>query len=185
MARPSRCWPARRRHPGAGAAEGVRALYDLTLAAAVLAGAIGGSQVPRFVQEYEQRLGGAFQEASRQLAEYQRVADESRLPFADYVQRLATSADPSVAATGRAVSAVGVRVADLAAQVEALERAPRLLKPVILLRGYDPDLLRATWERFAATLTLEPAFAAIGALLGWVANTLVWRLPRRRKAAAG
>ena len=71
----------------------MRALYDLTLAAAVLIGAIGGSQVPRFVQEYEQRLGGAFQEASRQLAEYRRVADESRLPFPAYVQRLTTSPD--------------------------------------------------------------------------------------------
>jgi Protein of unknown function (DUF2937) len=98
----------------------VRALYDLTLAAAVLIGAIGGSQVPRFVQEYEQRLGGAFQEASRQLAEYRRVADESRLPFPAYIQRLTTSPDASVAATGRAVAAVGARTADLDAQVQAL-----------------------------------------------------------------
>jgi hypothetical protein len=163
----------------------VRALYDLTLAAAVLIGAIGGSQVPRFVQEYEQRLGGAFQEASRQLAEYRRVADESRLPFPDYVQRLTTSPDASVAATGRAVAAVDTRTADLADQVLALERAPRMVKPFILLRDYDRDLLRATWERFETTLTLEPSFAVLGALMGWAVNILLWRLPsRRRKAAA-
>jgi hypothetical protein len=163
----------------------VRALYDLTLAAAVLIGAIGGSQVPRFVQEYEQRLGGAFQEASRQLSEYRRVADDSRLPFPDYVQRLITSPDSSVAATGRAVAAVDTRTADLAAQVRALEQAPRLVKPFLLLRAYDADLLRATWERFQTTLTLEPAFAALGAMLGWAVNALLWRLPtRRRKAAA-
>ena len=162
----------------------MRALYDLTLAAAVLIGAIGGSQVPRFVQEYEQRLGGAFQEASRQLAEYRRVADESRLPFPAYVQRLTTSPDMSVAATGRAVAAVDTRTADLGAQVQALERAPRIVKPFILLRDHDRDLLRATWERFEATLTLEPSFAAVGALLGWAVNALFWHLPRRRKAVA-
>jgi hypothetical protein len=163
----------------------VRALYDLTLAAAVLIGAIGGSQVPRFVQEYEQRLGGAFQEASRQLAEYRRVADESRLPFPDYVQRLTASPDTSVAATGRAVAAVDTRTADLGAQVRALESAPRMVKPFILVRDHDRDLLRATWERFETTLTLEPGFAVLGALLGWAVNILLWHLPfRRRKAAA-
>jgi Protein of unknown function (DUF2937) len=163
----------------------VRALYDLTLAAAVLIGAVGGSQVPRFVQEYEQRLGGAFQEASRQLAEYRRVADESRLPFPDYIQRLTTSPDASVAATGRAVAAVGARSADLDAQVQSLQRAPRIIKPFILLRDHDPDLLRATWERFETTLTLEPSFAAVGAIFGWAVNALFWHVPvRRRKAAA-
>ena len=66
----------------------MRALQELTLVVAILAGAIGGSQVPRFVQEYEQRLGGASQEAGRQLAAYRRVAEAAGQPFADYLRRL-------------------------------------------------------------------------------------------------
>ena len=78
----------------------MRALYDLTLIIAILVGAIGGSQIPRFVQEYEQRLGGALQELTRQLAEYRRVADTAGLSFADYLDRLRSSTDLSVPALG-------------------------------------------------------------------------------------
>ena len=110
-------------------------------------------------------------------------ADKRRLPFPDYVQRLTSRADNSVAATGRAVAAVGTQTADLDAQVKALERASRIVKPFILLRDYDPDLLRASWERFETTLTLEPAFAALGALLGWAVNALLWLVgPVHRRA---
>jgi len=61
----------------------MRALQELTLIVAILAGTMEGSQVPRFVQEYEQRLGGASQEADRQLAEYRRIAEAAGQPFAD------------------------------------------------------------------------------------------------------
>jgi hypothetical protein len=159
----------------------VRALQELSLVIVVLAGAIGGSQVPRFVQEYEQRLGGASQEAGRQLAAYRRVAEATGQPFADYLRRLSGNEDPSVAATGRTIAATEVRATGLGAQAEALERASRLLKPLVLLRRHDPELLRATWARFEPTLTLDPGFAALGVLLGWLLNALLWGLARRRR----
>jgi hypothetical protein len=158
----------------------VRALQELTLVVAILAGTIGGSQVPRFVQEYEQRLGGASQEAGRQLAEYRRVAEATGQPFADYLRRLSGNEDPSVAATGRTIAATEARAAGLGAQAEALGRASRLLKPLVLLRRHDPELLRATWARFEPTLTLDPGFAALGVLLGWLLHALPWGLARRR-----
>jgi hypothetical protein len=87
----------------------MRALQELTLIVAILAGTIGGSQVPRFVQEYEQRLGGASQEADRQLAEYRRIAEATGQPFADYLRQLSGNEDPSVAATGRTITASEAR----------------------------------------------------------------------------
>jgi hypothetical protein len=159
----------------------VRALQELTLVVAILAGTIGGSQVPRFVQEYEQRLGGASQEADRQLAEYRRIAEATGQPFDDYLRQLSGNEDPSVAATGRTITASEARAIDLRAQAEALERAPRLLKPLVLMRRRDPELLRATWSRFEPTLTLDPSFAALGVLFGWLLNALLWGLARRRR----
>ena len=186
-ARRSTAWWSRATLRDAGSSPGeprgdgaVRALRDLTLIVLVLGGALGGSQVPRFVQEYEQRLGGAFQEAGRQLGEYRRVAEANGLSFADYLDRLTGSADPSVAATGRAIAAATGRLADLESQVAALRGSPRLLRPLVLMRRHDPELLRATWGRFEATLTLDPAFAALGALLGWLLTALGSALPRRR-----
>ena len=49
----------------------MRLFRDTTLVVLALLGAIALSQVPRFVQEYEQRLGGALQEARRQLGQYE------------------------------------------------------------------------------------------------------------------
>ena len=163
----------------------MRALYDLTLIIAILVGAIGGSQVSRFVQEYEQRLGGALQEATRQLAEYRRVADAAGLSFADYLDRLRSSPDPSVSGTGQTIAATDLRTSELAAQARTLDQTSRLLKPVVLLRQHDPELLRATWSQFEPTLTLDPSFAALGILLCWLLNALLWALSRRRRIARG
>jgi Protein of unknown function (DUF2937) len=159
-------------------------LRDLTLALLVLAGAVGGSQVPRFVQEYEQRLGGALQEATRQLEGFRAAAAGAGLDFAAYLERLRASGDPALAGTGAAIGASEGRAAALAAQARALERAPRLAKPLVLLRHHDRELLVAAWARFGWTLTLDPGFAALGALAGWLANAALWLRPARRPRPA-
>lgn len=161
----------------------MRALRDLFLAALVLAGAVLGSQLPRIVQEYEQRLGGARQEATRQLEAFRSLASAEELPFDRYLARMIESTDVSTAGIGRAVAGMERRSAGLDKQAALIENAPRLLKPLFVLRHYDPDLLRATWAKYESTLTLDPAFAAVGAFLGWLLNSLAWA-PLRRRAVA-
>ncbi|HEX6012469.1 MAG TPA: DUF2937 family protein, partial [Geminicoccaceae bacterium] len=46
----------------------------------------------------------------------------------------------------------------------------------VLLRRHDPELLAATWAKYRYTLTLDPAFAAAGALLGLLLNAAAWNL---------
>lgn len=159
----------------------MRLLRDLTLVTLVLAGAIGFSQVPRFVQEYEQRLGGAVQEAQRQLDRYDTLARQNDLTVAGLGQRFAASADPAVAGIGHIVQEQTGRLEDLRAQAQALAAAGRLAKPLILLRHQDPAILAATWAKFGYTLTLDPGFAALGATAGLVLNALVWWAPYRRR----
>ena len=161
----------------------MRALRDLFLVVLVLAGAVLGSQVPRIVQEYEQRLGGAKQEAARQLDAFRALAAREDLPFDRYLARLLESPDAPTADIGRTMAEMQRRTAGLEAQASMIETAPRLLKPLFVLRHYDPDLLRATWDKYEATLTLDPAFAALGALLAWALNALAWA-PFRRPSLA-
>lgn len=164
----------------------MRFFRDLTLVLFVLAGTIGMSQVPRFVQEYEQRLGGALQEARRQLAEFERLATREGLTLDAFAQALGTNQASAVAGLGRSIQAQAARTHALAAQAEALERAGRFRKPLLLLRHHDRDLLAATWAKYALTLTLDPGFAALGALFGLVVNGLLWAVlgPRRRRQPA-
>jgi hypothetical protein len=165
----------------------MRLLRDATLVILTLAGAVGFSQVPRFVQEYEQRLGGALQEARRQLDRYEVLALGEAGTVESLSRRLAASADPAVAGLGRAIDEQATRTAELAAHAEALAGAGRFRKPILLLRHHDRELLAATWAKYDYTLTLDVAFAAAGALAGLVLNAAVWGIatwPRRRRAEA-
>ena len=160
----------------------MRLLHELTaIVFAVLVG-FAVSQIPRFLQEYEQRLGGALQEASRQLEEYRRNAESSNLTFNEYVGRHLDSADAAMRATGRTIQNSVLRVADLREQTQRIGTATKFAKPFVLARNYDGSLLRATWERFAITATFDPAFGAIGLVLGWLLNALLWLLVPHRRA---
>lgn len=152
----------------------MRFFRDLTLLVLVLGGAIGFSQVPRFVQEYEQRLGGALQEAQRQLARFDALALGQGVPLAALGRRLEESADPAVAGMGRVVREQAGRVTALMQQADALAGASRFLKPLILLQHHDAELLAATWAKYEYTLTLDIGFAALGALVGLLLNALLW-----------
>ena len=160
----------------------MRFFRDLTLLILALGGAIGFSQVPRFVQEYEQRLGGALQEARRQLGRFDALAQGEGLPLEALGRRLERSADPAVAGMGRVVAEQAGRVESLTRQAEALGGASRFLKPLVLLRHHDTELLAATWAKYEYTLTLDIGFAALGALVGLFLNALLWARPRRRAA---
>ena len=165
----------------------MRFFRDLTLVILVLAGTVGFSQVPRFVQEYEQRLGGALQEARRQLGQYEGLAQRERVPLELFWRRLSENAVPSVAGVGEVIRGQAERAATLAEQADAMAAASRLEKPWVLLRGHDDELLAATWSKYEYTLTLEPAFAALGALAGLLLNAAFWGLlglMRRQRGAA-
>ena len=140
--------------------------------------AIAASQVPAFVQQYQQRLGGALQEAQRQLGEFEANATASGLSFNDYVKRLSQNADPAVARTGETVGGAARRVADLGAQAQALADASHLLRPLVLAGRYDSELLAGTWRQFDYTLLLDPEFALVGLVLGWLIHRLLWTLLR-------
>ncbi len=147
--------------------------------------AVAASQVPAFVQQYEQRLGGALQEAQRQLGQFEGNAAAAGLSFNDYLRHLTQSSDPAVARTGDTVAGVARRVAELGAEAQALAAASHLMKPVVLAGRYDPDLLAGAWRQFQLTLLLDPEFAVVGLVLGWLLHRLVWAVldlarPRQR-----
>jgi hypothetical protein len=160
----------------------MRLLHELT--AIILAVLIGFavSQVPRFIQEYEQRLGGALQEATRQLDEFRRNAETAGLSFNEYQARHLDSPDTALRATGRTIQNSVARVADLREQLQRLADAAKFAKPVVLVRTYDASLLGATWQRFVVSASFDPAFGAIGLAIGWLLNALLWALVPRRRA---
>ena len=149
-------------------------LRDASLLVLVLGGAVGGSQVPQFIQQYEQRLGGARDEAALQLGRFAELARAEGLDLVAYTARLTGSADGMTARLGQTVAAGVGRAAALQEQAALLAGAGWLAKPLVLLQRHDPALLQGTWASYRYSLTLDPAYAVLGAVLGLLANTALW-----------
>lgn len=156
-------------------------LRELTAILLALALALAFSQLPRFVEEYQQRLGGALDEARHELVQFQHDAEQAGLSFADYVQRHLENADPVIVATGRTIQSISDRVETLQREDDEIELAAPLLRPVIVLRQADRERLSATWSAFTLMPSFDFSFGAIGLLLGWLINALFWGLTSGRR----
>jgi hypothetical protein len=155
--------------------------------AAVL-GAAALSQFPEFFQQYFQRLGGRLDQAMVQRDRIVAAANEHALPVADYLRRLADNVDPVVRSEGSNAAAALADAARLQAAHDGLAAATPLVRPFVFVRDFDPDLARATWERFVPAVPLSPEsllYAAAGLVLGLMLLALAERIvlaPFRRRA---
>jgi hypothetical protein len=153
-----------------------------------VAGAAALSQAPEFFQQYLQRLGGRLDQAEIARDRIVAAANAHALAVRDYVAHLAANADPVVRSEGANAAATLADAERLRAAHDALAGAGPLLRPFVFLRDLDPELARATLDRFvpAVPLSAEAAlYAAVGLVLGVLAvagmeRLAAWPLRRRR-----
>ncbi len=130
-------------------------------------GAVAFAQLPEFIQQYRQRLGGHLDEARRQLAEFVAIATRSKLSLPQFIERTSTNPDSTVAQLGGAMRNTVLRVDELVAAEAALSHASLWAKPFIFLRHIEAEVARATWEiyRPAIPTTGEGLVYAIAGML--------------------
>jgi hypothetical protein len=131
-------------------------------------GTVAFSQVPEFMQQYLQRLGGHLDEARRQLGKFHDVAEQSGLTLERLIAQTGSNEDHAVAKLGSVMSESVTRVDELQAAQFALTNASLLERPFVFLRNVDPDIARATWNIFkpAVPTTVEGlVYAAVGMLI--------------------
>ncbi|UUX48270.1 DUF2937 family protein [Nisaea acidiphila] len=156
---------------------------DLFLIAMIACGAVGGSQLPQLVQEYEQRLGGARDEA--QAAHRQDVAEAKAfgLTLEGFAERYRASEDQAVQAGAERMLQRRDRAERLDEAYAALGAAPYLLRPWVAFTHLETGIAEATWSSFRPTLTLDIRFGIAGILAGWILHALLallWRALFRR-----
>ena len=78
-------------------------------------GAVLCSQLPEFIQQYVQRLGGHLDEARRQLGQFQEIAAKSGLTFDQLMAKSRDASEATVARLGQLMHETMVRVDALAA----------------------------------------------------------------------
>lgn len=164
-------------------------LRILTLAGG-LAGAAGVSQFPEYSQQYLQRLGGAVDELSRVVADFDasaaaeglsREAALAQMVGTDFVERRRQDMTRTIARHDR-----------LDADLAALRGASPLARAAQPHRFTDPEIAARAWDEFrpAVPVTAEGLiFAGIGfvlggALLSGLLALLRWPV-RRRPARTG
>jgi hypothetical protein len=123
-------------------------LKSLVDGAAAAGGAAVFSQMPEFVNQYLQRLGGHRDEAFR---------------FVQILKSQGAEVSNAVLALAEA------RAASLAQSLDMITQAGELSRPVIFLRYMDLDIARATFDVFRPAVPLTPAgliYGGIGLILG-------------------
>ncbi|MCP4327871.1 MAG: DUF2937 family protein [Alphaproteobacteria bacterium] len=129
----------------------------------------GAAQLPAFVQQYLQRLGGHLDEARFLAAQLGDSAIYSEL---------------TPAARAAVATATDARIAELSAAHDAILNASGPMRPIVLLTHIDNAIAVATWRVFEPGLPLGWG----GALYGAGAAAVVFlayagcrRLLRRRR----
>lgn len=163
-------------------------LRALTLAGGIT-GAAGLSQFPEFSQQYAQRLGGAVDELTQVVAEFDADADALGLSRVAALDDLAQGGAMGAARARTMVRTID-RHARLSADLDALQGAGPFTRAYLATRMTDRDVAGRAWEAFrpAVPATFEGAvFAGVGFLAGLFALGAVisvLRLPFRRRAKA-
>jgi hypothetical protein len=126
-------------------------------------GAIGFSQLPEFMQQYVQRLGGHLDEARRQVERFEQVAQQSGLTLDRLIGQTSANSDAAVAKLGAVMTDAVSRVESLSAAQSAIQGAAIWQRPFVFFAHLDRDIARATWSVFkpAVPTTAEGAIYAI------------------------
>lgn len=133
-------------------------------------GAVLFTQLPEFIQQYLQRLGGHLEEARRQVEMYRQVAAVSNLTLAELIERTMRSPDEAVARLADVMRAAVERVEQLAAAEAAIRNASLWTKPFVFFAYLDAEIARGTWAIYkpAVPTTVEGlVYAGLGILVVW------------------
>ena len=146
-------------------------------------GAVVCSQLPEFIQQYLQRLGGHLDEARRQLEQFQAVAAKTGITFPQLVANSLASSEPTVTRLGGVMRDTADRVDALASADAAIRHASMFTRPLVFLQHLDLSVAHATWTIFkpAVPTTIEGlAYAAGGVVLALACYHGGVKYPARR-----
>ncbi len=160
-------------------------LYRILVIAIGLACGLAASQVPEFVQQYTQRLGGHLDALVQQLTELDERAADAGLDRNAYVAALRRSDDPNAVREGNYLATLPARLDRVETAYLGIRTAPSWSRGITFFRYYEPNVADAAWQDFrpAIPASMEGVgYGGAGFVLGWAILTLAtapFRLRRR------
>ena len=148
--------------------------------------AVCASQLPEYVQQYRQRLGGAVEELKRIVAQFDAEAQAQSLTREQGITRLEGNPDPLVQARGGDMQTDVDRERRLEAQQQAFAEAGPISQYWVLVERLDPTLASQAYAIYQPALPLTPSgfiTGAVGLVAGWAGtHAVAWPFRRRRRA---
>lgn len=157
---------------------------------AFAAGLFLGSQVPAFILQYRQRLGGRLDQARLDLAQFQKIADSLHGGSLDaLIRHHQATSDATFLRESEVIRTSMETVRTLGEAYDALGQG--LFAQIgYLARHLDADIARATLDAFAPALVLTPEALTLAFCAGLLASAVLavvllagrrMFLPRRRR----
>jgi hypothetical protein len=170
-------------------------MFTRRLAVAIgLLFALIGAQGPEFSQQYRQRLGGALDELTRVVSDFDADAARQSITPVEAIARLEGNPDPLAEARGVAIEGDIARQTRLQNDFDQMRTAGTMKRLFAMTLDFDPGIASQTLQNFepAVPITAEAlVFAGIALILGWGGTHLCawpirrqWRHWRARRAAA-
>jgi hypothetical protein len=161
-------------------------LRRLALGFGLLCGLVA-SQLPEFAQQYRQRLGGALDELTAIVAQFNAEAASAGMDSRKAIAALEANGDPLVRDRGRAINQTIVRREKLADQLAGFETAGPFGRLAVFAGDFDSRIAQRAWSAFepAIPVTTEGfACAGAGAVAGYGLVRLLAKPFRRRRIQA-
>lgn len=120
------------------------------------AGAIIFLQLPHFIEQYTQRMGGYASSQSEQIKEYQSLANQHFNGDMDaYIDRLAQNSDPAIAESAQQINQRIHKSRDLNKELNVFENKPLWYQVPYFLTHMRMNLVSGTAQNFAPGLPIN------------------------------
>jgi hypothetical protein len=142
----------------------------------MILGGVAFSQAPEFAQQYRQRLGGAIDELTVLIQDFDAQANHEGLDRQSALNTYAGSQEAFLRNQGEGMRRRFERYEDLTGQLTELMTASPILRPVVLARHLDAATFASTWRDFVPAVPVSVAgaiWAVIGIMFALIAAFLV------------
>ncbi len=143
----------------------------MTLLIAVSAGVLF-SQAPELSQQYRQRLGGAIDELTSRIQDFDEQANHNGLDRLEAMNVYARSPERFIRSQGETVRRIFERYEKLSNQMEELTVSSPILRPLVVARRLDPVTFSNAWRDFVPAVPLSVA-GAVWSIIGLIAGLMV------------
>lgn len=136
--------------------------------------ALAGMQLPSWMLQYQQRLGGQLDEASLHLGRYQDIANtHTDGDLMVLVNQFRVSADSATRETGHVIWQLHDRVEELSQHSLQLASSNLARQLLHLSQNLHTDLARATLENFQPAIVLNFEAISMALVAGILVSSLI------------